>query len=210
MMCSARSFGSASSSVSERLVLLRRRAALARAGERAAGDLAVLARGTGSPGCEPISVQRGRLQIKHERRRVDDPQRAVDVERVGRRSCTRSRWLGTNWKMSPALMYSLPLRDGVLELLARHVAVELRASSGPRGSISPSALVRRLLEAVDDLVDPPAGVAVGGSSASPLLRRQVGVGDDLDRLVDVVEDDQLAVQAEQQVRQPAVVLRRRR
>ena len=54
-----------------------------------------------------------------------------------------------------------------LELLAGQVAVERRASSGPRGSISPSLLVGGCWRRVDDLVDPPARVAVGASSACP-------------------------------------------
>ena len=65
---------------------------------------------------------------------------------------------------------------------------------------------RRLLEARDDLVDSPAGVAIGGFGAGPAA--DLGVGDDFDRLIDVIEDDQFAVEAEEQIGQSAVVLGR--
>jgi hypothetical protein len=79
-------------------------------------------------------------------------------------------------------------------------------SSGPRGSISPERAGGRLLKAADDLVDSPAGVAVGGFGVAG-MRREIRVGDHLDRLVDVIEDDQFAVKAEEHVRDAAIVRR---
>ena len=108
--------------------------------------------------------------------------------------------------MSPALMYSLPLRDRVLELLAGEVALELRATAGRAGRSRRACCVggccRRCTSS-----SIRRQASRYAASASPACRVQIGVGDDFDRLVDVIEDDQLVVEAEEQIGQLPVVRR---
>ena len=58
-------------------------------------------------------------------------------------------------------------------------------------------------EPVDQLVDPGAGRVVGRRGVG--AGAEVGVGDDQDRLADVVEEDHPVVEGERQVGQAAVV-----
>ncbi len=60
-----------------------------------------------------------------------------------------------------------------------------------------------LLEAGDDRVDSAAGFAIGGFDT---CRAELGVGDDFDGFVDVIEDHEFAVEGEEEVGEFAVVL----
>jgi hypothetical protein len=63
-------------------------------------------------------------------------------------------------------------------------------------------LIRPTRQALDDRVDPRAGLVVPAAHAVGV---DVGVADHQDRLVHVVEDDHRVVEAEQQVGQAAIV-----
>jgi len=82
-MCSGAFLRIGEQFLSEREILGFRSLRGARAGERAAGDRAPF-----DPAedfrLEPISEQGRALQVEHERRGIDDPQGAVDIERIGR------------------------------------------------------------------------------------------------------------------------------
>ena len=162
-MCSARSLGSASSSFS------RARSSSAVAPRRrvpARGRLVTIPILDAAEDFRAGADQRaGRaFQIEHERRGVDDAQGAVDVERIGG-GVDAQALAGDELEDVAGLDVFLAGANHLLELLAGAVGGEGRGDMAPAGSISPRAELWRLLEAGDDVVDSPAGVAIGGFGA---------------------------------------------
>ena len=164
-MCSARSLGSASSSSARA-----RSSASSRPRRPGAGQRADRHRSRPRPGPgSPASCRSGEVaerEIEEERAGVDDPQHAVDVERVGRVS-TWNRWLGTTWKISPALMYSWQWRT----TSSYRSRVKFDSESGRDrrvgGDVADAQVGRRGREPVDQLVDAVAGGLVGGPGVEP-------------------------------------------
>ncbi len=116
---------------------------------------------------------------------------------------TWNRWLGTTWKMSPALMYSWQWRT-TASYCARVKFERGWRSSGPSVSMSRSEqLGAGLGQPCDQFVDPGAGGVVGRGHVDP--GPDVRVRHDQHGLADVVEDDHPVVKGERQVGQAAVV-----
>src|SRR3954463_3369811 len=108
---------------------------------------------------------------------------------------TRSRWLGTNWKMSPALMYSLP-RVTASSNSARVMLLSNADATPPDVSISPDSPAtgccsfatrpppprrvdpprlprHRLLQLRHQRVDPPARVVIRHPRVAPVADLRV-------------------------------------
>ena len=201
-MCSARSLGSASNSFSRARSSSACRAA-ARAREGAGGDLAVH---HAAEDLRARADQRaaGAFQIKHERRRVDDPQRPVDVDRI--RLALHAKPLGGDELEDIAgLDVLLSLEHRRFELFAREITGEFQRQLLRRVDL-PQLAHRGLAEPPHQFINAPAGVFVGDLDIG--MPVQIGVGDDLDRLVDVIENDNLGVKPEQQIGQMPVVFGR--
>ena len=141
----------------QRAVLLRRRAARARAGDRPRHHAPARA-------CAPASRARRRpaspreLEQDHVGARVDQAQRAVERERRRRLGGERKRRASTTWKMSPAAMYSLAVDHGARG--TRH------RQARPRGARE---LRRRRRQRI---ARTPASRASAPSSRSSALRRR--------------------------------------
>ncbi len=102
----------------------------------------------------------------------------------------------------------LAFDDRGFERFTREVAFEFQRKR--RGRVDLTQLAhRRLLEALDDFVSPPARIAIGRVGVA-VVGRDVGIGDDLDRFVDVIENDEFVVEPEQDVRNASIVLWRGR
>ena len=199
-MCSARSFGSASSSASRSLssigVVPRRRVP-------ASGRLVTVPPSTRQriSGLDPISVQRRRFQEEHERRRIDDPQSAVDVQRIGLAGHAQALARHKLEDVARTDVF-LPRADGVFKLASGEVARVCKRQR--RGGINfPQPAGRRLPKPRDDVVDTSAGIVI--RLLARVLRVDDRIGDDLNCLVDVVEDHQLVIEPEEDVRQMPVV-----
>ena len=176
--CSARSFSSASSDSAIALVLVDRRAARPRAGDRARRDAAAVdgqqRLGRGADDLEVLEVEE-----VHVRRRVDRPQAAVDRERLDRRG--RRPALRRDDLEGVAGVHVLDdAGDHRLERLARHVGLELRlgtrAAAAGRGS-GPASSSRT------------SWIASRARSWRFRVLVDVGVGEDRDRVPEVVEGD---------------------
>ena len=116
----------------------------------------------------------------HVRRRVDGAQPAVDRERLDRRSAPTSAGEGTTWKASPACTYST-MRATIASNASRgmlgsnvRLAGARRCGSG-RGS-GPASRSRT------------SAIALAGARLAAGLV-DVGVGEDRDRVLEVVEGD---------------------
>ena len=120
------------------------------------------------------------------------------------RVSTSNRWLGTTWKMSPALMYSWQCRTTA----SYWPRVKLdRTSSDDRRvrvDVAHAQVGTARGEAGDQLVDAIAGRLVG--SLGVRGRADVGLRHDQDRLADVVEEDHPIVEGEREIGQPPVVV----
>ena len=201
--CSARSFGSASSSLSSAAsssaVAPRRRVP----GDRPHLDAAAV-----EPhqhlGRRAGDARLGELEVEHVRRRVDHAQRAVDVERIdvaARRPGTAAS--STTWNASPARMYSWMRRTPAHT--PRFVTVEAarRRRAGQRRVQRPQRR-RRPRQAVDHRLDARAGVVVGATRVAPPARH-VDRRDDLERAAQVVEDHHRVGDDEAELGQAEVV-----
>ena len=145
----------------------------------------------------------GALEIEHERRGIDDAQGAVDIERIGGAGDAHAL-AGDELKNVAGLDVLLPLANGRLVLLASHAAGERKRQRRARIDFAELA-GGWLLEALDQFVDAAAGIAIGGLGIGGGFH--IGVGDHFDRFVDMIEDDQLAIEAEENVGELAVIER---
>ena len=103
-------------------------------------------------------------------------------------------------------MYSWQRSDGVLVLLAGSSSRSARASGRPGGvDVDRRQLGPGGREPVDQLVEPIGGPVVRPPGGLEALGLGPGLGDDEDRLADVVEEDHPVEEGERQVGQAAVV-----
>ncbi len=199
MMCSARSLGSARSSrsraASSASVPPRRRVP-------ASGRLVTIPSETRQriSGLEPIRVQAGLFRIEHERGGIDDPQGAVDIQRIDGGDDSKAL-AGDELEDIAGLDEFFSRPDHLLELIAGAVGGKFQGH-GSGGVDLAEAGAGRLMEAGDDFVDPPAGIAIGRLDSGGA---DLGVGDDLDGLIDMIEDHDLAVEGEEKIGELSVV-----
>ncbi len=182
-----------------------RRAATPRACEGAVGDDAVLDAAHDFRAAAHEDAIRAR-QIKHEGAGVDHAQRAVDIE--GSRGGRRLQALRKNHLKNVAgLDVFLCREDGLLVLLFRRIGGERRPHLF--GQVHRGHFKRdRLIECGDDAIDAGHRVGINLLVRPPIPRPAcVGVGDDEDGFLDVVEDDEVVVDAEEEVGEVAVVAR---
>ena len=169
-------------------------AARAGAGDRARGDVAAVDRQQRLGRCaDDLEV----LEVEevHVRRRVHGAQPAVDAERLDRRR--RAPALGRDHLVGVAGVDVLDdLRDVALELLARHVGLE----DGLRTRAVGLQRRQRAGEAGSNLADRLDGARVRGVQAALVV--EVGVGQDRDRVAQVVEGDDHVGEHQRHVRQP--------
>ena len=153
----------------DRLVVVDRRAARAGAGDRPRRDVAAGDRdqrlGRGADDLEVLEVEE-----VHVRRRVDGAQAAVDRERLDRH-LGRPALAGHDLERVAGVDVLDDAGDVRLELLARHVGLELRLRAGLRGRVR-----ERAGEPLADLADPLTRVLA-----------LVAVREDRDGVLEVVE-----------------------
>ena len=170
-------------------------AARARAGDRARRDVAAgdghERLGRGADDLEVLEVQE-----VHVRRRVDRAQPAVDRERLDRRR-RRPALRGHDLEGVAGVHVLDDPGDHRLERLARHVGLELRLLAGGRADVDPR---QRAGEPLADLADRLDGARVRRVDPAVLLR--VGVGEDRDRVAQVVEGEDHVGEHQRHVRQP--------
>ena len=174
----------------DRLVLVERRAARARAGDRARRDVAA---GDGDQrlGRRADELEVVEVEEVHVGRRVDGAQPAVDRERLDRRG-RRPALRGHDLEGVARVDVLDDPGHHRLERLARHVRLELRL--GGRLRLRPR---QRAGEPLAHLADRVARTLVRG-----LVLVDVGVGQDRHRVLEMVEGDDDVGQHERHVRQP--------
>ena len=178
------------------LVVLERRAARARAGDRPRRDVAAgdgqhrLGRGAGDLEVEEV-------QEVHVRARVDDPQPAVDRERVDV-EVGRPALGGHDLKRVAGVDVLDDPRDVGLELLARHV----RLKRGPRPGGRRRMARHGPGEQLADGLDRRHGAGVGGLEVAAVVVVGVDVDEHADRVAQVVEDHEHVGEHQRHVRQP--------
>ena len=186
MTCSARSLGSARSSASSARVLVGRRAARPRARRWAAPRPRPPSSAHQRLGRRAGDQRLGELEVEHVRRRVDHPQRAVDVERIDPAARHLEALRETTWKASPARMYSCTRRTP--PRTAPRVTFERGgAGAGAGERLERAQRRRRPRQPLEHRVDARAGVVVG-APRSPCLPVDVDRRHHLQRPAQVVED----------------------
>ena len=154
--------------------------AIGRVATRRAGDRQQRL-GRGADDLEVLEVEE-----VHVRRRVDRAQAAVDRERLDASSAPTSAATGTTWKASPAWTYSTIRATIASNCLARHVGLERRRlAARPRAA---AAAAGRRSRSRDLARSSPTRARVGGVDARLVV--DVGVGEDRDRVLEVVEGDE--------------------
>ncbi len=191
----------------EGLILFVGFAAGAGAGEGAVGDDAVLdAAHDFGAGADEDAVGAG--EVEHEGAGIDDAEGAVDVEGSGGGGGLEA--LGEDDLEDVAgLDVFLSGADGLFILGLGHVGGVGGAEFG--GEVDGTEFEgERGLEVVDEGVDAGDGGVIGGAQelrteGGGLSGGDVGVGDDEDGFLDVVEDDGFVIEAEEEVGEVAII-----
>ena len=146
------------------------------------------------------------LEDEHVGRRIDQPQRAVEIDRRMASNGTSKRCDGTTWKMSPARMYSC-IASVIATYSSRVMLID--GSSGwtsvKTGSRRPGTARARRDSSSLDLGD---GLVVGAIGVGRI--GDVRVGDDFDPAFEVIENQQRVGDEEIGVGHVEVVLFRAR